>query len=412
MSHSYNYNTDTGNNYYTFDNFLSSMKDSNDNLSNEGIPENQNQRNYPPMTESNEFLNQKSPVLEDLYKEKLERSELESKYKELLTEYEAEVEYSKELENNLDLIKTKYEKDIQLIEMSNIEKSKIIEELEETVSKQNELNNTLMGNVESYGELIEKMKKTIEFLQSEKGIPKEEKTSEIKQQKEEEKKDDLNQKSAQIIMELKDQINEKNLIINQLQSDMKKNLSFLSEVKKMKEDLMGYGDKIKGLLDDIEKKDCIIEELNNNLKEEKNKNEEVQKLLLNTGTEQSNDPNIQKINYFQKLYENEKKKNEELLQKSKEKDQIIKNLTESKENMKKSYENISTLSDEVVKENKKLKEANALMLSKMESVQAIEKEITGIYEEMIRVKEENKILREKLGISGEEGEAEGEEGEE
>lgn len=395
MSQSHNYNR--SGNYYTFDHFLNSMKETNENSVTDIRQIDSDPNNLIGVLDPN----QKSPVIEDLYKEKLERSELEYKIRELVSDIEREQDYSKELETNIDLIKSKYEKDIQLINMSNKEKDKVISQLHDTISKQNELNSNLMANIENYTELIEKMKNTIEVLSAEK----QNQTGKVTVNN--------NDNSTKEIAELKNILIRKDQEIEKLQAACAQQDGFLDELTKMKQDLLAYAQRVKSMVELVQEKECTIEKLKNDLAEEKAKNEEIQKLLIE-GQEGKNTDEItqKKLQFLQNSLEEEKKKNEEITKKCKEYETTLHDLTDSKVNMKQSFDNINDMNSDIIKENKELKAQNEELKYKLESFSDYQNNMEVIYQEIHRLKAENKILKEHLGIKSDNNDGAGEEGEE
>ena len=131
MNSSYKYNTEDS--YYTFDNFIESLKANNLDIISPDLINSNTPNEYETNIIDNSQYSNKSPVIEDLFKEKMARTDIETKYKELLIQIQKEKDYSSQLEKNINIIKEKYEKDIELIDMSNIEKDKVINDIESEV---------------------------------------------------------------------------------------------------------------------------------------------------------------------------------------------------------------------------------------------------------------------------------------
>ena len=167
----------------------------------------------------------------------------------------------------------------------------------------------------------------------------------------------------------------------------------------MKGEIDSYTEKIGILYNEIKVRDKIIEDLEKNNKQN-----------INSGIGNSNE------NFYKQKYEEEKTKNESLKNSISEVTVMIKQLNDSKDEMKNAYEktirelmknmkeneggNINSenneINDELLKQNVELKKMNEFLISKLESLPDLEKKFQELFEMINILKKENYALKQEL----------------
>ena len=359
-------------NVYTFNNFLDSLKMLSD-TNTESTSQCEKKEQKGKEEERNE--------LSELKKENLE---LRAMVEQLKGDLQKENAFNNEFNINFDLMQNKYQNDIKAIEIMNEEKEKKITELSTTVAKQSELTDSLQSTIANYEKLIDKMKEALEKQQVQidqlaKNQPQSENQSDFAALQEE------NRLKDELISKMKQKIEASNLMIE--------------DINKMKEDINVYADKIKELYSEIQNRDKVIAELKH-------------KVDSNGSNKESN------VDYKER-YEVEKQKNEKTKEDIGKIDDMIKKLIQSKEEMRKTYEdkikelidklekvskekgnNTSKYSEEevakIVEENKELETFNKYLIQQMDKLPELEQHFKKLFDEMMLLKKENEELKKQV----------------
>ena len=359
-------------NVYTFNNFLDSLKMLSD-TNTESTSQCEKNEQKGKEEERNE--------LSELKKENLE---LRAMVEQLKGDLQKENAFNNEFNINFDLMQNKYQNDIKAIEIMNEEKEKKITELSTTVAKQSELTDSLQSTIANYEKLIDKMKEALEKQQVQidqlaKNQPQSENQSDFAALQEE------NRLKDELISKMKQKIEASNLMIE--------------DINKMKEDINVYADKIKELYSEIQNRDKVIAELKH-------------KVDSNGSNKESN------VDYKER-YEVEKQKNEKTKEDIGKIDDMIKKLIQSKEEMRKTYEdkikelidklekvskekgnNTSKYSEEevakIVEENKELETFNKYLIQQMDKLPELEQHFKKLFDEMMLLKKENEELKKQV----------------
>ena len=359
-------------NVYTFNNFLDSLKMLSD-TNTESTSQCEKKEEKGKEEERNE--------LSELKKENLE---LRAMVEQLKGDLQKENAFNNEFNINFDLMQNKYQNDIKAIEIMNEEKEKKITELSTTVAKQSELTDSLQSTIANYEKLIDKMKEALEKQQVQidqlaKNQPQSENQSDFAALQEE------NRLKDELISKMKQKIEASNLMIE--------------DINKMKEDINVYADKIKELYSEIQNRDKVIAELKH-------------KVDSNGSNKESN------VDYKER-YEVEKQKNEKTKEDIGKIDDMIKKLIQSKEEMRKTYEdkikelidklekvskekgnNTSKYSEEevakIVEENKELETFNKYLIQQMDKLPELEQHFKKLFDEMMLLKKENEELKKQV----------------
>ena len=352
-------------NYYTFDQFISSIKNNN------------SQFNQNSNLNSNTILNNNN---NNIYIEEINK--LKSKI--LILENE-----NKNLTYNLEKISLKFNNDLELINISNDEKEKKILLLIETLSKSEEI--------------IKELKKQIDYNKTNNKV-------------------NLDKIEDKDIKKLIEDNKLKDNIINKLKEELEAKDNVNKEIIDIKKNIESYSNKMKILYEEIEKKNRIIEQLKKIIKSnnnETNKNE-------NNNNENNNNENNNED--YKLLYIEEQEKNISLKKNVNEIGIMVEKLISSKEEMKKAYEasikdllikleaannnksndnnnnNLNNISneefEEIIKQNIELKEMNEFLLSKMEKIPELEKRFQELFNQIKLLKEENDMLKKEGGLMG------------
>lgn len=345
--------------YYTFNNFLDSLKILSNTPEDESLCREKNIDRLNTTTSRNEITEMKKI-----------NNDLMFQIEKLKNDIKKEKSFSAELTTNFQIIQNKFNNDIKALEISNEEKEKKIKEVNLTLSKQSELTDSLQTTIGNYQNLIEKMKYTLE-----------------KQQEQ------INQgKSDSALVE---EIKLKDQLISTLQKKIEAHDEMFGDLNKMKEEIESYGGKIKELYGEIDERDKIIEDMKKKINNPKIEGKEIN------------------IDYKQKFL-----KEFEINQKTKEDigniDAMIKKLIQSKDEMKKSYEKkIEELLTEneqlknekggesaelisLKKDNVELTKLNAHLLEQMDKLPQLESQFKKFFDEMILLKKENENLKKML----------------
>ena len=363
-------------NVYTFNNFLDSLRmlsDTNTESTSQCEKKEQNGKEY----QRNE--------LSELKKENFE---LRAMVEQLKGDLQKESAFNNEFNINFDLMQNKYQNDIKAIEIMNEEKDKKITELSTTVAKQSELTDSLQSTIANYEKLIDKMKEALEKQQ----VQIDQLANNQPQQPQNENQSDF--AALQEENRLKDEL------ISKMKQKIEASNQMIEDINKMKEDINVYADKIKELYSEIQNRDKVIAEL---------------KQKIDSNSSESN------VDYKER-YEVEKQKNEKTKEDIGKIDDMIKKLIQSKEEMRKSYEDkikelISKLeivskekgvanssnskySEEevmkIVEENKELEKFNKYLIQQMDKLPELEQHFKKLFDEMMLLKKENEELKKQV----------------
>ena len=350
-------------NYYTFDQFISSIKNNN------------SQFNQNSNLNSNTILNNNN----NIYIEEINK--LKSKI--LILENE-----NKNLTYNLEKISLKFNNDLELINISNDEKEKKILLLIETLSKSEEI--------------IKELKKQIDYNKTNNKV-------------------NLDKIEDKDIKKLIEDNKLKDNIINKLKEELEAKDNVNKEIIDIKKNIESYSNKMKILYEEIEKKNRIIEQLKKIIKSNNNETNNNE----NNNNETNNNENNNED--YKLLYIEEQEKNISLKKNVNEIGIMVEKLISSKEEMKKAYEasikdllikleaannnksndnnnNLNNISneefEEIIKQNIELKEMNEFLLSKMEKIPELEKRFQELFNQIKLLKEENDMLKKEGGLMG------------
>ena len=351
-------------NYYTFDQFISSIKNNN------------SQFNQNSNLNSNTILNNNN---NNIYIEEINK--LKSKI--LILENE-----NKNLTYNLEKISLKFNNDLELINISNDEKEKKILLLIETLSKSEEI--------------IKELKKQIDYNKTNNKV-------------------NLDKIEDKDIKKLIEDNKLKDNIINKLKEELEAKDNVNKEIIDIKKNIVSYSNKMKILYEEIEKKNRIIEQLKKIIKSNNNETNNNE----NNNNETNNNENNNED--YKLLYIEEQEKNISLKKNVNEIGIMVEKLISSKEEMKKAYEasikdllikleaannnksndnnnNLNNISneefEEIIKQNIELKEMNEFLLSKMEKIPELEKRFQELFNQIKLLKEENDMLKKEGGLMG------------
>jgi chromosome segregation ATPase len=194
------------------------------------------------------------------------------------------------------------------------------------------------------------------------------------------------------------EVDKKDEIIKNLKNENSSHEQIFKDLSKMKNELDSYTAKIGLLYNEIQVRDKIIEELKSN-------NPNINKLNELSDNSKEN-------NFYKLKYEEERNKNEKLRNSISEVTVMIKQLDDSKEQMKNAYENTikelmnnknkidsgndNEINEELLKENDELKKMNQFLVSKLESLPDLEKKFQELFEMINILKKENETLKQKL----------------
>ena len=351
-------------NVYTFQEFLDSLKilsennpSHNDVFVNSGDMNNVNSQLRIKIEEAidkNEALIQENEQLKnDLANEQREKSELKFQ---------------------LESIQKKFQNEFKLSELTGIEKDKKLYELTNAINQYENVTKELTEKLKHYEEVFQNMSKT------------DSKTSE-------------NPLYDETIQKLLVEIDKRDEIIEKLKNEIVSRDQVFRDISKMKGEIDSYTEKIGLLYNEIKIRDKIIEDL------EKNNNQNK-----SSGVGNSNE------NFYKQKYEEEKTKNESLKNSISEVTVMIKQLNDSKDEMKNAYEktirelmknmkeneggNINSenneINDELLKQNVELKKMNEFLISKLESLPDLEKKFQELFEMINILKKENFALKQEL----------------
>lgn len=350
-------------NVYTFQEFLDSLKilsennpSHNDIYVNSGDMNNVNNQLRTKIEEAldkNEVLIQENEQLKnDLANEQREKSELKFQ---------------------LESIQKKFQNEFKLSELTGIEKDKKLYELTNAINQYENVTKELTEKLKHYEEVFQNMSKT------------DSKTSE-------------NPLYDETIQKLLVEIDKRDEIIEKLKNEIVSRDQVFRDISKMKGEIDSYTEKIGLLYNEIKIRDKIIEDL------EKNNNQNK-----SSGVGNSNE------NFYKQKYEEEKAKNESLKNSISEVTVMIKQLNDSKDQMKNAYENTikelmknmkeneggnnnenNEINDELLKQNVELKKMNEFLISKLESLPDLEKKFQELFEMINILKKENFALKQEL----------------
>jgi chromosome segregation ATPase len=194
------------------------------------------------------------------------------------------------------------------------------------------------------------------------------------------------------------EVDKRDEIIEKLKNEIVSREQVFKDISKMKNEIDSYTGKISLLYNEIKARDKIIEELKSN----------------NPNLNQLNDLENNESNYYKSKYEEEKIKNDKLRNSISDVTVMIKQLNDSKDQMKNAYENTikelmntinknklesgndNEINDELLKQNVELKKMNEFLISKLESLPDLEKKFQELFEMINILKKENETLKQKL----------------
>ena len=348
---------------YTFQEFLDSLKIlSENNPSNKDI--------YVDSGDMNNINNQLRIKLEEaLDKNESLIQENEQLKNDLLNEQREKSELKFELES----IQKKFQNEFKLSELTGIEKDKKLYELTNAINEYENITKELTEKIKYYDELFQNMSKT-------------------------ESKSNENLIYDETVQKLLLEVDKKDEIIKNLKNENSSHEQIFKDLSKMKNELDSYTSKIGLLYNEIQVRDKIIEELKSN-------NPNINKLNELSDNSKEND-------FYKLKYEEERNKNEKLRNSISEVTVMIKQLDDSKEQMKNAYENTikelmnnknkidsgndNEINEELLKENDELKKMNQFLVSKLESLPDLEKKFQELFEMIDILKKENATLKQEL----------------
>ena len=194
------------------------------------------------------------------------------------------------------------------------------------------------------------------------------------------------------------EVDKRDEIIEKLKNEIVSREQVFKDISKMKNEIDSYTGKISLLYNEIKARDKIIEELKSN----------------NPNLNQLNDLENNESNFYKSKYEEEKIKNDKLRNSISDVTVMIKQLNDSKDQMKNAYENTikelmntinknklesgndNEINDELLKQNVELKKMNEFLISKLESLPDLEKKFQELFEMINILKKENESLKQKL----------------
>lgn len=348
-------------NYYTFNHFLDSLKILSTTTEDESFCREKNTDRLNTTTSRNEITEMKKI-----------NNDLMFQIEKLKNDIKKEKNFNSELTTNFQIIQNKFNNDIKALEISNEEKDKKINELNLTLSKQSELTDSLQTTIGNYQNLIEKMKSTLEKQQAQ-----------------------INNGNSNSNPALIQEIKLKDQLISTLQKKIEAHDEMLGDLNKMKDEVESYGDKIKELYGEIDERDKIIDDMKKKINNPKVEEKEI---------------NIDYKQQFLKEFEINQKTKKDIANI----DVMIKQLIQSKEDMKKSYEkkieelltendklkhNKGGESAELIslkKDNVELTKLNAHLLEQMNKLPQLENQFKKFFDEMVLLKNENEELKKML----------------
>ncbi len=346
---------------YTFQEFLDSLKIlSENNPSNKDI--------YVDSGDMNNINNQLRIKLEEaLDKNEALIQENDQLKNDLLNEQREKSELKFELES----IQKKFQNEFKINELTGIEKDKKLYELTNAINEYENITKEMTEKIKYYDELFQNMSKT------------------------ESKSNNENPIYDETIQKLLLEVDKKDEIIKNLKNQNSSHEQIFKDLTKMKNELDSYTSKIGLLYNEIQVRDKIIEELKSN-------NPNINKLNELSDNSKEN-------NFYKLKYEEERNKNEQLKNSISEVTVMIKQLDESKEQMKNAYENTikelmnknkidndNEINEELLKENDELKKMNHFLISKLESLPDLEKKFQELFEMINILKKENATLKQEL----------------
>jgi chromosome segregation ATPase len=349
---------------YTFQEFLDSLKIlSENNPSNKDI--------YVDSGDMNNINNQLRIKLEEaLDKNEALIQENEQLKNDLLNEQREKSELKFELES----IQKKYQNEFKLSELTGIEKDKKLYELTNAINQYENITKELTEKLKHYEDVFQNMSKT------------------------ESKSNNENPIYDETVQKLLVEVDKRDEIIEKLKNEIVSREQVFKDISKMKNEIDSYTGKISLLYNEIKARDKIIEELKSN----------------NPNLNQLNDLENNESNFYKSKYEEEKMKNDKLRNSISDVTVMIKQLNDSKDQMKNAYENTikelmntinknklesgndNEINDELLKQNVELKKMNEFLISKLESLPDLEKKFQELFEMINILKKENETLKQKL----------------
>ena len=346
---------------------------------------------FQEFLDSLKILSENNPSKKEIYVNSGDmnsiNSQLRTKIEEALNKNEALIQENEQLKNDLlneqrekselkfelESIQKKYQNEFKLSELTGIEKDKKLYELTNAINQYENITKELTEKIKYYDELFQNMSKT-------------------------ESKSNENLIYDETVQKLLLEVDKKDEIIKNLKNENSSHEQIFKDLSKMKNELDSYTAKIGLLYNEIQVRDKIIEELKSN----------------NPNLNQLNDLENNESNYYKSKYEEEKIKNDKLRNSISDVTVMIKQLNDSKDQMKNAYENTikelmntinknklesgndNEINDELLKQNVELKKMNEFLISKLESLPDLEKKFQELFEMINILKKENETLKQKL----------------
>ena len=343
---------------------------------------------FQEFLDSLKILSENSPSKKEIYVNSGDmnsiNSQLRTKIEEALNKNEALIQENEQLKNDLlneqrekselkfelESIQKKYQNEFKLSELTGIEKDKKLYELTNAINQYENITKELTEKLKHYEDVFQNMSKT-------------------------ESKSNENLIYDETVQKLLLEVDKKDEIIKNLKNENSSHEQIFKDLSKMKNELDSYTSKIGLLYNEIQVRDKIIEELKSN-------NPNINKLNELSDNSKEN-------NFYKLKYEEERNKNEKLRNSISEVTVMIKQLDDSKEQMKNAYENTikelmnknkidndNEINEELLKENDELKKMNQFLVSKLESLPDLEKKFQELFEMIDILKKENATLKQEL----------------
>lgn len=327
-----------------------------------------------------------------------------------------------ELEKNYKDIETKFINETELLDCEIVRLKKENEAFKHQEAVLTEISKNLHKSKEDYDSIITKMKKTLLILTNKSNKAKEE-LDELKvnielQEKENSEKDAQIQELLDINAKLIEDNDNNSAEIEKVISENSSKELIVDKIKKIQTNLEDYSKKIDELYKEIDQKDRMIEKI-------KAEYEDLnQKLILfnpNEDEERVKTPQeIEKEQLFKGKLEKEQLKNKDLVKNLKELNDLTQQLLSTRQSSKNIYEeeiaklqeefesqkeklsnekeNESKNLEEIINENKKLKEHNQSLINKVAMLPEMEKSFKELIDKNLALKQENLLLANKKQI--------------
>ena len=327
-----------------------------------------------------------------------------------------------ELEKNYKDIETKFINETELLDCEIARLKKENEAFKHQEAVLTEISKNLHKSKEDYDSIITKMKKTLLILTNKSNKAKEERDA-LKLniellEKENSEKDAQIQELLDINAKLIEDNDNNSAEIEKVISENSSKELIVDKIKKIQTNLEDYSKKIDELYKEIDQKDRMIEKI-------KDEYEDLnQRLILfnpNEEEERVKTPQeIEKEQLFKGKLEKEQLKNKDLVKNLKELNDLTQQLLSTRQSSKNIYEEeIAKLQEEfesqkeklsnekenenknledIIKENKKLKEHNQALINKVAMLPEMEKSFKELIDKNLALKQENLLLANKKQI--------------